>query len=95
MCPLKLMACAVGKWMICTFSARCSHNENLSVQIMPYSHAPSEHRSACDTREESMRRFQPLPTARGSHTLQYLSHWKTVLRLQILTVVLHWHYNAM
>jgi len=47
---LKLMACAVGKWMICTFSARCSHNENLSSQIMPNSHAPGVHRSACDTR---------------------------------------------
>ncbi len=61
-CLLKLMACAVGKWMICPFSARFSHNENLSVQIMPNSHALIVHRSACDTREESMHRFQPLPT---------------------------------
>lgn len=66
-CPLKLMACAVGKWMICTFSARCSHNENLSVQIMLNSHATSVQRSACDTREESMCRFQlPHPTVFAS-----------------------------
>ncbi len=82
-CPLKLMACAVGKWMICTFSARYSHNENLSVQIMSNSHALLVHRSACDSREESMHSFQPLPIARGSHTLQYLPHWRTVLGLAL------------
>lgn len=80
-CPLKLMACAVGKWMICTFSARCSHNENLSEQIMPNSHAPSVHRLACDTREEIMCRFQPLPTACDSQSLEFLPHWKMVLCL--------------
>lgn len=84
-CPLKLMACAVGKWMICTFRDRCSHNENLSEQITPNSHAPSVQRLACDTREETMCRFQPLPTACDSHTLEFLPHWKMVLCLLLPT----------